>query len=80
MNELVVYNLPDDYFNKYIEKVLAITKADVERVAKKYLNLDKISIVIVGDRVKIEKNVQNLNLGPVKVIKIEDILGKPPKM
>ncbi len=30
--EMVLYDLPDDYFNHYVENVLAVTKADVERV------------------------------------------------
>ena len=32
--ELVLYDLPDDYFTTYPSKVEAVTKADVDRVAR----------------------------------------------
>ena len=78
LGELVTYNLPDDYFNTYVQRVQAVTKADVERVAKKYLDPEKVVIVIVGDRKTIEKGVRELKLGPVEVLSIEDVLGKAP--
>lgn len=78
LTELAVYGLPDEYFNKYIERVLAVTKTDVERVAKKYLNPEKIAIIIVGDRKTIEKGVSDLKLGAMEILSIEDVLGKVP--
>jgi len=76
--EVVIYNLPDDYFNTYTPRILAVTKEDVERVARKYIDPERIAIVIVGDRKKIEKGVAALNLGPIENLTIEDVLGKPP--
>lgn len=76
--EVVIYNLPDDYFNTYTPRILAVTKEDVERVARKYIDPERIAIVIVGDRKKIEKGVAALNLGPIEDLTIEDVLGKPP--
>jgi predicted Zn-dependent peptidase len=76
--EMVIYDLPDDYFNNYVQRLLAVTKDDVERVAKKYLDPEKVAIIIVGDRAKIEKGVRALNLGPVQVMTVEQVLGKAP--
>ncbi|MCI0693065.1 insulinase family protein [candidate division KSB1 bacterium] len=76
--ELVIYDLPDDYFNNYIQRILAVTKEDVERVAKKYLDPEKVAVIVVGDRAKIEKAVRALNLGPVQVMTVEQVLGKAP--
>ncbi len=78
LGDLVVYNLPDDYFNNYTQKILAVTKDDVVRVAKKYIDPSKIAIIIVGDRKKIEKGIADLNLAPIENLSIEDVLGKPP--
>jgi predicted Zn-dependent peptidase len=78
LNELVAYNLPDDYFNSYIGRVMAVTKADVERVAKKYLDPENVAIIIVGDRSVIEQSVRALNVGAVEVLTVEDVLGKKP--
>jgi predicted Zn-dependent peptidase len=76
--ELVIYDLPDDYFNDYVARVLAVTKEDVARVAKKYLDPEKVAVIVVGDRAKIEKGVRALNLGPVQAMTIEQVLGKAP--
>ncbi|MGH2569466.1 MAG: M16 family metallopeptidase [Bacteroidota bacterium] len=80
LGEIVTYNLPDDYFNTYIQRVQAITKADVERVAKKYLDPEKVAIIIVGDGSVIEQGVRALNLGPMVILSIDDVLGKAPAM
>ncbi|MGH7491370.1 MAG: M16 family metallopeptidase [bacterium] len=78
--ELVTYGLPDTYFNDYVKNILAVTKEQVQAAAKKYIDPDKISIVVVGDRAKIEAGVRALNLGEVKVMTIEEVLGKAPKV
>ncbi len=57
---LLTYNLPDSYFNDYISKVNAVTVADVNRVAKQYLDPSKMAIVIVGDRAVIESGLKQL--------------------
>lgn len=62
LSNLVIYGLPDSYFNDYITKVNAVTVADVSRVANKYLTPDKMAIVIVGDRKVIEPGLKQLEL------------------
>ena len=52
--DLVLYHLPRDYFTTYQAKVEAVSKADVDRVAKKYLDPDRLAILVVGDRAKVE--------------------------
>jgi len=78
LEELIVYNLSDDYFNNYMGRILAVTKDDVARVAKKYIDPERVVIVLVGDRNQIEAPVAALKLGPMKVITVEDVLGKAP--
>ncbi len=70
---LVIYGLPDSYFNDYIAKVNAITTDDVNRVAKQYLDPAKMAIVIVGDRKVIEPGLKELGYG----ITILDTEGNP---
>jgi zinc protease len=48
------YNLPENYWDTYPAQISAVTAEDVERVAKKYLSLDNIQIVAVGDGTKIK--------------------------
>ncbi len=61
LSNLVVFGLPDSYFNDYIAKVNAVTVADVNRVANKYLDPSKMAILIVGDRKVIEPKLKELN-------------------
>jgi zinc protease len=78
IEEMVIYNLPDDYFNNFIKNVLAVTKADVERVAKKYILPDKMAVILVGDRKEIESKVSGMKLGALKNLTVDDVLGKAP--
>jgi predicted Zn-dependent peptidase len=48
-----LYDLPADYWETYPAKVMAVTPADIERVARKYMNPDTLQIVAVGDAAKI---------------------------
>jgi predicted Zn-dependent peptidase len=73
LSNLVVYGLPDTYFNDYISKVNAVTLNDVNRVAKQYLDPSKMAIVIVGDRKTIEPGLKELGYS----ITILDSEGKP---
>jgi len=76
--DIVVYNLPDDYFNNFTKNILTVTKEDVQRVAKKYIEPKKVSIIVVGDRKTIEKSVSKLKYGKIKNLTIDDVLGKAP--
>src|SRR5262249_4977822 len=58
--ELVLFNLPDDYFANYTATVEAVTPAGVNRVARKYLDPAHFTILIVGDRAKVEPALKSL--------------------
>jgi len=80
LQELVTYDLPNEYFNNYMGRILAVTKEDVQRVAKKYIDPEKVAIILVGDRAKIEKGVRALNIGTMQLLTIEQVLGKAPRL
>ncbi|HEY6784845.1 MAG TPA: insulinase family protein, partial [Gemmatimonadales bacterium] len=65
LRELLVYGLPTDYFDHYGERISAISTADVQRVARAYLDPDHFDIVVVGDKSRIEASIRALNEGPV---------------
>lgn len=66
--------LPATFYQTYAAKVSAVTKADLVRVAKQYIDLDHLAIVIVGDRASIEAPLKATNIAPVVVV---DLDGKP---
>jgi predicted Zn-dependent peptidase len=80
LQEVVQYGLPDSYFNTYVRKTLQVTNDDVLQAARAYVDPDRVVIVLVGDRKKIEKGVRALKLGEIEFLKVEDVLGKPPKL
>jgi zinc protease len=59
-----LHGLPADYLNGYVQRIYAVTPAQVQEMAKKYLVEDKATIVIVGDRKVIEEQVKEF--GPLK--------------
>jgi predicted Zn-dependent peptidase len=75
---LVTYGMPLDFYNGFAARVAAVTQADVQRVARRYLDPARLTIVVVGDRRAIEAGVRRLNLGPVTVAGVDDVLGRAP--
>ena len=47
---IVRYDLPEDYYANYLEKLDRVTVADVQNVAKKYITADNAHIVVVGNK------------------------------
>jgi len=74
--ELLVYGLPLDYFAAYIPRIDAVTAAEVQGVARRYLDPDHLAIVVVGDRSQIEPGLAALHEGPVVG---RDMWGRSPK-
>ena len=57
--ELVdLHGLPADYLKTYVQRVAAVTPQDVQRLAQKYIQDDKATIVVVGDRKVIEEQIK----------------------
>ena len=63
--ELLVYGLPSDYFEHYAERINAVTAADVQRVARQYIDPEHFDIVVVGDKAQIEAGIRALGEGSV---------------
>jgi zinc protease len=78
LEDALVYHLPDDYFSNYVQNIQAITAGDVQRVAQKYIQPDRVAVVVVGDLKTIEPGIRALNLGPVKVLTIDEVFGPRP--
>jgi zinc protease len=78
LEDALVYHLPDDYFSTYVQKIQAVTAADVQRVAQKYIAPDRFAVVVVGDSKVVEPGIQTLNLGPIKKMTVDDVFGPKP--
>jgi zinc protease len=78
LEDAMIYHLPDDYFSTYVQKIQAVTAADMQRVAQKYIQPGRFVVVVVGDAKVIEPKIQSLNLGPIKKLNVDDVFGPKP--
>ncbi len=72
--DMIVYDLPADYFNTYVQKIQAVTPEQVQAAARNYIQPDKFAVVIVGDRKTIEAPVRALNLGPIAFMTVNEAI------
>ena len=68
---LTVQGLPEDYYQSYAKNVAAITKEDLARVAKQYIDLGHLAIVIVGDRAQVEEGLKATSIAPITMLDLE---------
>jgi zinc protease len=73
LTDVVNYDLGLDFYSGYARKVTAVSKDQVEAMAKKYLLPEKVLVVAVGDRKKIESGMSALGLGKIQ---LRDAEGK----
>jgi zinc protease len=71
---LAVYGYPPDFLERYRAGVERVTAADVSRVAQKYIQPEKLAIVVVGNQSEITPPLSQL--GPVTPLDIS-IPGAP---
>ncbi len=67
--EIEYEGLPLNYLETYLDNVKAITRDDIQRVAKKYLHPDEIKILVVGDKERFDKPLNNF--GKVNLIELK---------
>jgi len=63
------YGLPADYWDKYPDHIAAVDAATLQAAAKKFVDLDHMQWVCVGDRKQIESVLKKY--GSVNVIDAE---------
>jgi predicted Zn-dependent peptidase len=57
--EAMNYNeLDQNYLDTYVQKINAVTAKDVSDMVKKYLTTDRMTIVVVGDKSKIDAQIK----------------------
>jgi zinc protease len=71
ITSIYVQGLTEDFYQQYAKNVSAITKDDVVRVAKQYIDLDYLAIVIVGDRATIEAPLKATGVAPIVILGID---------
>ena len=70
------FGFPADYLSRYRQSVEKVTTADVDRVAKKYVNKDRLAILVVGPPKGQDRPLESF--GKVKTVDITIPMPKPP--
>lgn len=65
---LKLFGLEDDYYQKYISNVNAVTKEDVKKAAEEYLHPDNLVISIAGNVKELESQMKQF--GDIEVVSI----------
>ena len=74
LQNIILYGLPENYFNNYLQNIDRVSLKDVGRVSKQYLETSKMIVLVVGDLAQIKESIAKLNLGDIVVCGID---GKP---
>ena len=62
---ILQYGLPEDYYNTFTQKAMAVTDSGANEIARKYIQPKHLVWVVVGDMSKVESGIRELNLGEV---------------
>jgi zinc protease len=73
-SQILQYGLPEDYFNTFTQKAMALTPESANEIAKKFILPGHLVWVVVGDMNKVEQGIRDLNLGEIHKI---DADGNP---
>jgi zinc protease len=74
LQDIAVYGLPLDEYDRRSAQIDAVTVEDVQRAAKKWLHPEAMVVVVAGDRARVEKDLSSL--GPIE---LRDAYGDPVK-
>jgi predicted Zn-dependent peptidase len=66
--EQVKFNLKDDYYKTYDEKVRKLTKEELQQISMQVVKPEQVNWIIVGDKSKILDNVKELG---VEIIELD---------
>ena len=76
MLELIVHDLPLDYWNRFPERIQALSSDDVAEATRRYLDPEKNIVVLVGDARTFSRELKKL--GPHDVIPLQELdFGSP---
>ena len=68
IGQMVRYNLPDDYFDTYTDRIRALNVSQVSTAAQEVVRPDNLVWIVVGDRAVIEPKIRGLGLGEIFIM------------
>ncbi len=71
LQNLILWDLPLDFYRTYREQLASVTPSDVQRAGARHLTPDRAVVVIAGDLATIEQPIRERNLGEVEIWDLE---------
>jgi zinc protease len=65
--ELLIYDLPDDYYAGYRDRIRSVTLEEAHEAARQCIRPDEMTVVVGGDAKEIQGPLEELGWGPVTV-------------
>jgi predicted Zn-dependent peptidase len=65
---LTIHHLPDDYYDRYRERVRAVTTRGVLQAAQRHLHPDQLRVLVVGDPAAIAAPLGEVTGMPAEVV------------
>jgi zinc protease len=71
MQNIVLHNLPENYYETFLQNIDKVTIEDIRRVAQKYLDSSRMAFVVVGDVKVVREGSEKLGLGETVLCDVE---------
>ncbi len=69
LNFLDVHNLPESFLVDQVKNINAVTPQEIQQMAKKYIQPEKMTLIVVGDKEKIKDQVNETMKTPAEIKK-----------
>jgi zinc protease len=70
--QLKLNGYPDNYLDTYIDNIRKVTKEDIQAAAKKYMDPEKMTVLVVGDEKRFDKPLSSF--GKVRELDLKKIV------
>lgn len=64
---LVVFDLPENFYDTYRENIHTVHPSDVLRAARAYISPEMLQVIVVGDPAVVKEPIEKLELGDLSV-------------
>ena len=65
LQNIPLYDLPRDYYDTYVDRIRGVSSDDCRRIAEQWLDVDMMTVVIVGDAASVRPQLEQSGIGPV---------------
>ena len=73
VSQIVLYDLPDDYFARFVPEIERVTQEEVSRVAAARLDPSRLTTLVVGDADAVAGELGRLGLGAPAMVQADTL-------